>query len=313
MTVFHRSIHIPSLYLTLMVGLGMNSGDLRAQPIPFDWRSPTVANNTYGDEVRDLAVDTLNNFIYVVGVVKGGAPYGLQAYTASAAPRLDVFLIKLNLDGSLVWSTTLGGTGSNELNAVAIGPDGNIYVTGSFQNTVNGQASTNGSDILVASYAPLSGSLNWSKSVAGGYQGEDQHNHDGMDISICEFDVSTKHLRASAAMHDLFILSNGTLRRERGTRHSIGGALGKDPAQLFSIIETPLFSGDRVYLFTDGIPDQFGGPQGKKLKVTGLFAWIEETAALPMAEQSEQLRLRFDAWIGDQDQVDDVLLIGIEV
>ena len=86
-----------------------------------------------------------------------------------------------------------------------------------------------------------------------------------------------------------------------------------EPAQMFSIIEAPLMAGDRVYLFSDGIPDQFGGPQGKKLKVSGLFTWIEETASLPMAEQSEQLRLRFNAWMGDQEQVDDVLLIGIEV
>ncbi|MBK9059526.1 MAG: SpoIIE family protein phosphatase [Flavobacteriales bacterium] len=145
------------------------------------------------------------------------------------------------------------------------------------------------------------------------YQADDLSSHDGMDISLCEFDMATKHLRASAAMHDLLILSNGKLRRERGTRHSIGGALGNDTTQVFSMIEAPLEAGDRVYLFSDGIQDQFGGPQSKKLKVSGLFAWIEETATLPMAEQAEQLRLRFDAWIGDQDQVDDVLLIGIEM
>ncbi len=145
------------------------------------------------------------------------------------------------------------------------------------------------------------------------YQGEDQHNHDGMDISLCEIDLSTKHLRASAAMHDLFILSKGKLRRERGSRQSIGGALGDGAIQAFSMIEAPLEAGDRVYLFSDGMPDQFGGPHSKKLKVSGLFTWIEETASLPMAEQSEQLRLRFNAWMGDQEQVDDVLLIGIEV
>ncbi len=145
------------------------------------------------------------------------------------------------------------------------------------------------------------------------YQASDSSSHDGMDISLCEIDMSSRRLRASAAMHDLLIYSKGTLRRERGTRRSIGGAEGSGPDQGFGMIELQLEAGDRVYMFSDGVPDQFGGPKGKKLKVSGLFSWIEETATLPMDEQAEQIRTRFDAWIGEQDQVDDVLLIGFEV
>ena len=153
----------------------MNSSPLKAQPVPFDWRSPTVPNAYYGDDARDIAVDTVNDYIYVVGVVYGGAPYGLQAFNGGTA-RKDGFLIKLNLDGSLVWAKTLGGTGSDELNAVAIGPDGNIYVTGSFQNSISlsnalnsvvSISSAGGSDIMVASYRPSDGALNWLKAAAG--------------------------------------------------------------------------------------------------------------------------------------------------
>lgn len=145
------------------------------------------------------------------------------------------------------------------------------------------------------------------------YQGGDENHHDGMDISICEIDMESLQLRASSAMHDLLIMRNGKLLRERGTRRSIGGVLSDGSEQTFDRIDSPLEPGDRIFLFTDGMPDQFGGEHGKKLKVSGVIQWIEETAALPMQEQATMLRQRFDAWMGDQAQVDDVLLIGIEV
>lgn len=145
------------------------------------------------------------------------------------------------------------------------------------------------------------------------YQGEEQSNQDGMDISICEIDMESKVLRASAAMHDLFILRHGKLLRERGTRRSIGAAQENGTEQRFDMIETTLEPGDRIYLFTDGIPDQFGGENGKKLKVSGMIEWIEETAPLAMDEQAALLRFRFEEWIGEHAQVDDVLMIGIEV
>lgn len=144
------------------------------------------------------------------------------------------------------------------------------------------------------------------------YEGAESSNTDGMDISICEFDLTTRKIRTSAAMHDLFILRNGELLRERGTRRSIGGAIHPEQDR-FEIREQQLEPGDRVYLFTDGIPDQFGGEAGKKLKVNGLMEWIKTTAALPMSEQSTQINERLKTWMEGHDQVDDMLLIAIEV
>jgi ligand-binding sensor domain-containing protein/serine phosphatase RsbU (regulator of sigma subunit) len=145
------------------------------------------------------------------------------------------------------------------------------------------------------------------------YQGEDSSSHDGMDISICEIDMDSRHIRASAAMHDLLVVHDGTVLRQRGTRRSIGGVMRNDASESFELIDAQLVPGDRVFLFSDGVPDQFGGPSGKKLKVSGLIAWIEDTKALPIAEQAAILRTRFADWLGERDQVDDVLLIGIEV
>ncbi len=71
--------------------------------------------------------------------------------------------------------------------------------------------------------------------------------------------------------------------------------------------------GDRIYLFSDGLQDQFGGPDGKKLKSSGLKQWVTATASLPMDDQHQAISDRFRAWKGSEEQVDDVLLVGIEL
>jgi|GEM_PF-6931146 len=70
---------------------------------------------------------------------------------------------------------------------------------------------------------------------------------------------------------------------------------------------------DRIYLFSDGMPDQFGGPDGKKLRSAGLKRWLLEIAELPMDDQHQALSDLFRMWKGEEEQVDDVLVIGIAV
>lgn len=145
------------------------------------------------------------------------------------------------------------------------------------------------------------------------YHSEETSSKDGMDISLCELDLDTRHLRLSAAMQDVLIMRDGELVRQRGTRHSIGGVLRNGGLQHFDLHEEVLRPGDRIYLFSDGVPDQFGGDSGKKLKVAGLMELVMDVAHLPMDEQGLVLRRRFREWMGDHDQLDDVLLIGVEV
>jgi len=143
------------------------------------------------------------------------------------------------------------------------------------------------------------------------YQAEGS-NHDGMDISLCEFDLQSRRLRIAAAMHDVLIIRDGQVMRVRGSRRSIGGPI-TSVTRDFGLTEIQLAAGDRVFLCSDGVPDQFGGPEGKKLKISRIIAWTEETKHLPMKEQGEALRANFRAWINGHDQLDDVLFIGVEV
>jgi serine phosphatase RsbU (regulator of sigma subunit) len=69
--------------------------------------------------------------------------------------------------------------------------------------------------------------------------------------------------------------------------------------------------GDCLYLFSDGYIDQFGGPRNKKYKKSNIRGLIENNHFKPMEEQRELFKQAFRQWKGQQEQVDDVTVIGI--
>jgi serine phosphatase RsbU (regulator of sigma subunit) len=74
-----------------------------------------------------------------------------------------------------------------------------------------------------------------------------------------------------------------------------------------------LEKGDRLYLFTDGYADQFGGPKGKKFKYRQLEEVLLSTIHLTLNDQKQALENAFDSWKANHEQVDDVCIIGISV
>ncbi|HPI70843.1 MAG TPA: SpoIIE family protein phosphatase, partial [Tenuifilaceae bacterium] len=81
--------------------------------------------------------------------------------------------------------------------------------------------------------------------------------------------------------------------------------------------EIELHEGDRIYLFTDGFADQFGGPDYRKFMAKSLRALIADTFNAPIAQQGSQMEQVLNEWIasaGDRaEQIDDITLMGIEI
>jgi len=136
-------------------------------------------------------------------------------------------------------------------------------------------------------------------------------SNDGMDMVVCEFNVSTRHVRFASAMRPVILVLDGESFYIKGNRSSVGGESVVE--KFFDDQEYYLKEGDTVYLFSDGLPDQFGGPDGKKLKIMRLKRMIEQISKLPMDTQKEAMTKFYFDWKGSFDQVDDVLLMGIKV
>jgi len=136
-------------------------------------------------------------------------------------------------------------------------------------------------------------------------------SNDGMDMVVCEFNVKTRHVRFASAMRPVIIVLDGEPYYIKGNRLSVGGESVIE--KYFDDQEYYLNEGDTVYLFSDGLPDQFGGIDGKKLKIARLKRLIEQVSKLPMSEQKEVVSKFFFDWKGSLDQVDDILLMGVRV
>ncbi|HEV7229717.1 MAG TPA: SpoIIE family protein phosphatase, partial [Bacteroidia bacterium] len=86
-----------------------------------------------------------------------------------------------------------------------------------------------------------------------------------------------------------------------------------DEMKPFTNQEIDLLPGDLIYLFSDGYPDQFGGPKGKKFLYTRFKELLVSVSSRNMKQQYSDLELAFWNWKMDQEQVDDVLVIGIRI
>ncbi len=136
-------------------------------------------------------------------------------------------------------------------------------------------------------------------------------SNDGMDLVVCEINPGQRHIRFASAMRPVIIVMEGEPYYIKGNRSSVGGESVIE--KYFDDQEYYLSEGDTVYLFSDGLPDQFGGADGKKMKIARLKKLIEDVYELPMDGQKEVISKFFDEWKGTHDQVDDILLIGIRM
>jgi serine phosphatase RsbU (regulator of sigma subunit) len=84
----------------------------------------------------------------------------------------------------------------------------------------------------------------------------------------------------------------------------------KTPFQEFSFSLTP---GDMLYAFTDGMQDQFGGPKNKKFNYRQFAALLMRISELKVSEQKQEIDKIFSAWKGNDEQTDDVCIIGIRI
>ncbi len=135
---------------------------------------------------------------------------------------------------------------------------------------------------------------------------------DGLDIALVIIDVDKKTLNFSGAnIPAILIRDNEILIEMRPDRMPIGIHDFSDVPFKEETIE--LYQYDRIYLHTDGYVDQFGGTDNKRFKRSRFKRMLLNIQNLDMTEQKRIIEEELDKWMGQNDQIDDITVLGFEI
>lgn len=135
---------------------------------------------------------------------------------------------------------------------------------------------------------------------------------DGMDLALCVIDYKNMKLQFSGANNPLCLVRNNEMIQIKGNRQAIGGGFYEELPK-FTNHEMDLQKGDILYTFSDGYPDQFGGHDGRKFMVKKFRELLLAIHKEPIEDQEKILNDRLEEWRGKEEQVDDILVIGVKI
>jgi serine phosphatase RsbU (regulator of sigma subunit) len=166
--------------------------------------------------------------------------------------------------------------------------------------------------------------------------GDEDEAKDGIDMSLLVIDFNTNRVEFSGAYNPCFRVRSITdgmeeIIKEQGIEMAEGSLTNgkylletiyatKMPIGIssrmdedFVLHEWDLEKGVSYYLFSDGYLDQFGGPYGRKYMKMNFKKLLLKIQDFPMEKQKEMLDKNLQDWMGDNQQVDDILVLGIRI
>lgn len=133
---------------------------------------------------------------------------------------------------------------------------------------------------------------------------------DGFDGILLCINKTRNKITYAAANNSPLLVSGAKATSLSSDKMPVGKGEKTEHFRLYKIDYRP---GDCIYLYTDGYPDQFGGPKGKKFKYRQLEELLLTHASMPMNEQGQILKATLEAWQGKLEQVDDVCVMGLRL
>jgi two-component system, sensor histidine kinase LadS len=134
----------------------------------------------------------------------------------------------------------------------------------------------------------------------------------GMDVALINLDREKMEIQYAGAYNPLYIIRKGELLETRADRISIGNT-SNNVRNYFTNHIINVEKGDMLYIFSDGFADQFGGPNRRKFMLGSFNKLLIEIHSLSMDAQKEKLNKVFAEWKGSNDQIDDILVMGVRV
>ncbi len=158
---------------------------------------------------------------------------------------------------------------------------------------------------------------------------------DGMDMALCIYEPKKKILTFAGANNPLYLIRRKELQKPsldekvmrikdntdfslyeiKADKIPVGISPKKD--KKFTNKEISIFEGDQIYIFSDGFPDQFGGPDNRKFMSGNFKKLLLSIAHLDMEKQKQELEKKLDYWLSfrkdkkHNGQTDDILVWGI--
>lgn len=138
-------------------------------------------------------------------------------------------------------------------------------------------------------------------------------NRDGMDMGLCVIDKEAGELLFSGAKNPLIVIKEGELEVVKADRQPIGGSALRKGRHPYTTHRLKLEAAAQYYMFSDGYQDQFGGSKGKKLTNRVFRDTLLKYSSAPMQSQKEKHESFLVEWIGNGQQIDDILLVGFKL
>ncbi len=153
---------------------------------------------------------------------------------------------------------------------------------------------------------------------------------DGMDIALCSVNFKTNIIKYAGANNPFYLITTNESTIEKLPEYVILAEeyntnlfeikADKQPVGNYINVFNPftthtiqVYSGDMIYLFSDGFPDQFGGEKGKKLKYKYFKKVLMLNSKVSMNDQKISLNKFFHEWKGEMEQIDDICVIGVKI
>ena len=136
---------------------------------------------------------------------------------------------------------------------------------------------------------------------------------DGMDMSLCVINDKEEKIYFSSALRNVLIQRKGkdTVEKLPYSNFPIGGFY--EVEKKFDLLTFDLSEIEAFYMYTDGYTDQFGGPRTKKYGTNRFIKLVNSVLGKTTREQKEKIVAEHIEWKGDREQIDDILVIGINL